>query len=314
MKKMKYAVLAVVSSLILAGCNSGAEVQQPVEEIPQEVIEEPKNSVDIAFGGKDFSVPLDFAMYHTSQGMYPVSSDAEELFFTIKGQNSDVCMLRTATLSSSVTRVEDADEVIKKYCDPSYYNAAEIVFDEIGLYDAFYTHVGIATTLEDKTDSVFTLIPRNTNEIYSITFAADHNGTPLCSVEDTKTILNSLQRYSGVDLQDDFFYQIFRQFMDAQSRELYKYRSHTPVPVLVDEAFCDLDADTTYYLGLESGLYSIEALEGEGEITIEDSRFGTRVMLLGYDSANAPIHLPNVTLVHGGGITTNLGLRIRIVK
>lgn len=298
---------------MLVGCTSSPETtaQAAVEEVKSD---ETNNPVNIIFASKDFMIPTDLAIYHSPDGFYPVNSDIEELFMTFKGQKGDVCMLRMGNLSSAVTRVENAESIIKNFCNAAYYNASEIVFDEIGLYDAFYTMTGVSTTLEDTTVSVFTLIPKNTNEIYSVTFASDGNGTPVISTEDVQIILNSLQKYSGVKLEKNFFYQIFTQFLARQSQELYKYKGNDVIPPLVDEAFCDLDSDKTYYLGLDTGLYTIETLEGEGEILVEDPRFGIRVLLLGYDSANAPIRLPNVTLVHGGGIKTNMGLRIRIVK
>ncbi len=300
--------------LTLAGCASSGTTEQVVVEEPTEIIEEDIKSVDVPFAQKDFAIPYDFALFHTAVGMYPVSVDVDELYFTLKGEKEDVCMLRSAHLTSNVTNVNDADAVIKSYCDASYYNSSEIVYGKTDLYESFYVQPSITTTLEDKTNSIFTLIPKNSNEIYSVTFMSDKNGNPLCAVDDTKIVLNSLQKYSGVPLEENFFYRIFRQFLDNQARELVKYKQYAAIPVLADEASCDLEAETTYYLGLDTGLYTIETLEGEGEVLVEDSRFGTRVLLLGYDSANAPIHLPDVTLVHGGGIKTNMGLRIRIVK
>lgn len=317
MKKSFSAILVLLIPIMaLGGCSTPQKdtTVQVAEEVPEQIQSEPAD-IKIQFGEKEFYIPDTLAIYHSANGMYPVPSDEEELFLSYKGQQAqNVCMLREAKLTTPVSRVEDADAIMKKYCDPAYYNSSEMVFGEIGLYDAFYTQSSVTTTLEDVGNSVFTLIPKNTNEIYSVTFLADNNGFPVCSTEDVKTILNSMQQLLDVSLEPDFFYQIFRQFLENQSRELYKYKNSSAVPVLVSEAFCDLDSDTSYYLGLETGLYTIETLEGEGEITLEDSRFGTRVMMLGYDSANAPIRLPDVTLVHGGGIKTNMGLRIRIVK
>ena len=317
MKKAKttYFLLFFIILLALGGCSGNGPAVQVEEETPvKPPSAEEIKQIDIEFADNTFAIPNDMAMFHSASTMYPVDNDMEELFLNFKGQDENVCMLRASQLTAEITETEDADAAMRLYCDPVNYNSADIVFEETTLHEYFYVQSGITTTLEDKTNSTFTLIPKYTDKIYSVTFLSDSNGTPVCSVDDTKIILNSLQRYSGVELKDDYFYSVFRRFLDKQSQELYKYKAYQHVPVLADEATCDLDSDTQYYLDLESGLYTLEALEGEGEVAIEDSRFGSRVLMLGYNSTNAPITLSNITLVHGGGIKTNLGLKIRIIK
>ena len=199
-------------------------------------------------------------------------------------------------------------------CSAEYYNAFDIVYSDTMLCDSYYIQSAVTTTLEDKTNAIFSVVPKGTSKIYSITFMADQNGFPVCGEEDIKIVLASLQGYVDPQRTDDYFYQMFNQFLMQQKRELTKYRNCEHIPVLKDEQEFVLEPETTYYLELETGLYTLCTLEGEGEIEIEDSRFGLRHSMLGYDSANAPINLQSVTLVHGGGITTNMGLRISIVK
>lgn len=314
MKTLLKIVLPAVLCSILCGC-SGSGQQEPAQTVT--IVEEPaviQTSIPVSFMGAEFDMPLDMAIYHTPNTMSSIENDVDECFFDYKGIKEDVCLLRAGKLSSPVTSTEQADSVMKQFCQPQYYGGVDAVYDETQLYEVVYTMNVLVTGIDDRTYMTFTMIPKGKDLVYSITYKCDEDEQILVQDQDVKLMLNSLQKYTGENIKEDFFYNVFTLYIKTVARELISHGNMPSVPPLKDERSVVVIPDQQFFLELKTGLYSIEVVEGEGEVIIEDQRFGTRSCLMGYNSANAPAALSDVTLVHGGKIQTNMSLKIRITK
>lgn len=316
MKRILKLISTVTVCCLLSGCMF--DTPQQVEAQTPIAVEEPepiKTSIPVSFAGSEFDMPLNMAIYHTPNSMRSIPNDLDECFFDHKGEKEDVCLLRAGKLSSIVASTEQADNVMKQFCQAEYYGGVDICYDDTLLVDVLYLQNSVVTGVDDRSYITLTMIPKATDMIYSITFKCDEDEQIIVADNDIKIMLNSLQNYTGTAIKEDFFYTTFITYIKSNLRELESPSTYMPnIPPLKDERSVVVESDQQYYLDLKTGLYFIEVVEGEGEVLIEDGRFGTRKALMGYDSANAPAELSDVTLVHGGRLQTNMGLKIRITK
>lgn len=311
---MKYKTILIIlfSCLIFTGCasDSVAEIQEPIVE-EQPVIKEKE---PIAFSGKSFDVPSSMAIFHNSHDFPGVMVDSDVVYLTVKGDTEDLCAVRYGKLSAPVSSTEKADEIMRAFCKPEQYGSADVAYSDTTLCDTFYYQMAVTTALNEQEYTVLSMVPKNMTDVYSVTFKADENSMPICTENEAKILLNSLQTYTGYDLNQDYFYNNLMGFIKTKTMEMSSYEEFTHVPALRDEDYFNILPEQEYYLDLDTGIYEIVHVEGAGDVYIEDSRFGIRTCMMGYTSDNSADAISNVTLVHGGRIYTTLGLEVRIIQ
>lgn len=305
-------IIALLIGLLLVGCtgNTVTTIEEPIiEEKPVIKEKEP-----IAFAGKSFEVPSSMAIFHNAHDFPGVMVDSDMVYLTVKGNTEDLCALRYGKLSAAVTSTEKADEIMKAFCKPEQYGSVDVAYSDTALCGTFYYQMAITTALNEQEYVFLSMVPKNTSDVYSVTFKADESSVPLCTENETKVILNSLQTYTGYELNQDYFYNCLLGFIKTKTMEMNSFKNLTHVPALRDEDIYTILPGQEYYLELDTGIYEIAHVEGAGDVYIEDSRFGVRTCMMGYTSDNSADVISNVTLVHGGKIYTTLGLEVKIIQ
>ncbi len=312
-KRLLVVMICALAVLYLAGCAKEQEIE-PLEEVEEEELP-PDPTFTIQFGGEEIRIPKTLAIYHKANTMPSSAKDVDAYYFDKAGTISDVGVIRIGSLSGTVSDTSAAGMVIKDFSTASLYNAQDIVYSETILTDPFYYGSAITTEIEtDITYMIFSLVPKNTNRIYSFTFLTDEDENLLLKEDELKVLFNSMQVFTGAELQENFLYTQFLHQMEkwvgSVSTEVDK-----SAPYLKDEQEYVIESDLIYRLDTKTGIYDLYVEgETEGEIVIIDARFGTRKALMGYDSANAPAVIKNITLCKGGVIKTEQGLSIKIRK